>query len=133
MVKINTVAAINESVEAAEKGGHRAHLGGSQIGAPCERALWYQFRWTDKAQFDGRMLRLFRRGQNEEDTMVADLRAAGVEVVELDPRTGGQVRVSAVSGHFGGSVDGTAKGIKEAPNKWVLLEFKTHNERALKS
>ncbi len=132
MVKINTIDAINKSVEAAEKGGHRAHLGGSQIGAPCERALWYQFRWTDKAQFDGRMLRLFRRGQNEEDVMIADLRAAGVEVVELDPSTGNQVRIAAVSGHFGGSIDGTAKGIKEMPTEWVLLEFKTHNEKSFK-
>ena len=26
--------------------GLRQHLGASLIGKPCERALWYTFRWT---------------------------------------------------------------------------------------
>ena len=26
--------------------GLRQHLGASLIGKPCERALWYAFRWT---------------------------------------------------------------------------------------
>ncbi len=42
----------------------RKHLGASQIGHPCLRYLWYQFRWCaeSKTSFDGRMLRLFETG-----------------------------------------------------------------------
>ena len=39
-----TVQKIYEHYEASRENGHRPHLGGSQIGNPCSRALWYQFR-----------------------------------------------------------------------------------------
>ena len=52
----------------------RGHMGGSILGNPCERALWYMFRWTFKENFPGRIRRLFRRGHNEEQTIVSDLR-----------------------------------------------------------
>ena len=42
--------------------GFRTHLGASLIGKACERALWYDFRWTTKAKFPGRVLRLFETG-----------------------------------------------------------------------
>ena len=44
----------------------RAHLGASLLGHPCDRYLWLMFRWAVIEKFDGRILRLFQRGQREE-------------------------------------------------------------------
>lgn len=61
---------------------NRKHLGGSLIGRKCNRALWYTFRWAAKEKFEGRMLRLFDRGQREEFQFVKYLRRAGINVRE---------------------------------------------------
>jgi len=39
-----TLDAIEQAVVASGDDGLRPHLGASQIGKPCERALWYRFR-----------------------------------------------------------------------------------------
>ncbi len=109
----------------------RAYLGGSVIGRECERQLWYGFRWvTGGEQFDGRMLRLFDRGQREEAAFVADLRAIGCKVVDVDPATGNQFNFKSVSGHAGGSMDAVVLGLPEAPKTWHVCEFKTHNTKS---
>ena len=66
--------------------GFRTHLGASLIGKACERALWYDFRWTTKAKFPGRVLRLFETGNREEERLVRNLRRTGATVVEVDPQ-----------------------------------------------
>lgn len=40
--------AIFAGYEADREDGFRPHLGASQIGKSCERALWYDFRWTTR-------------------------------------------------------------------------------------
>src|SRR5690606_8070485 len=110
--------------------GYRAHLGGSVIGHPCRRYLWLSFRWARPASFPGRLLRLFQRGQLEEPVFVKELRQAGVEVWEVDPDTGRQIRIALFGGHFSGSMDGVALGLLEAPKTPHLLEFKTHNAKS---
>lgn len=127
-----TVAAIfagYEKREAAEP--RRGHLGASMIGRPCERQLWYAFRWAYREQFEGRMLRLFQRGHREEDWFAADLRSIGVTVHTVDPRTGQQFRLSDPNnGHVSGSMDGCGIGFPEAPKTWHVIEFKTHNAKS---
>lgn len=123
-----TVLAIYEAYRAKRGDWRRAHLGASQIGRECERALWYGFRWAWAPDFPGRVLRLFDTGHREEARLVADLRAIGVEVHEVDPETGEQFTVSAHGGHFGGSMDGAARGFAES-SVWHLLEFKTSNAK----
>jgi len=125
-----TVDAIYQSHEATRGDGLRPHLGASMIGRRCERQLWYVFRWAWTRDFDGRILRLFKRGQDAEAAFVSELRAAGIEVHEIDVETGHQIRVEACGGHFGGSLDGVGLGILEAPKTWHVLEFKTHNEKS---
>lgn len=127
-----TLRAIEQAVEAEAEPGFRAHLGASIIGRECERELWYSFRWATDVRHPPRILRLFARGQREEAVLVELLRKAGVEVHEGDPGTGEQFRCSAVGGHFGGSMDGAAVGLVEAPEKWHCLEFKTHGEKSFK-
>lgn len=107
----------------------RFYLGASVIGDPCERKLWYQFRFMGREQFSGRMLRLFKRGHREEKYAVGNLRAAGLVIHETDPKTGRQF--SFFSSGFGGSCDGIImSGVPEAPDKPHVLEIKTHSKKS---
>lgn len=127
----STAALIYQAYENDADTGNRPHLGASLIGHACERFLWLTFRWVEDKKFDGRMLRLFETGQLEEARFVRNLRRIGVEVHETAP-DGSQWRVSSVGGHFGGSMDGAAVGLPEAPKTWHVLEFKTHSDKSFK-
>jgi hypothetical protein len=125
-----SVAAIYAAYEAAAETGFRDHLGASLIGAPCARAIWYSWRWATRAAHTGRLLRLFQTGHLAEERFVADLRRIGVTVMDIDPETGRQWLVRDASGHFGGSMDGVAIGVPEAPKAWHVCEFKTHSAKS---
>lgn len=125
-----TLAAVEAAVVAGTDDGMRPHLGASQIGKPCARAIWYSFRWALKPSHEARMLRLFARGQREEDVVVALLRNAGIEVCTADVNTGKQFSFS--TGHFGGSLDGVVLGLPDSPKTWHLLEVKTANAKSFK-
>jgi len=127
-----TLSAIYEAYESEHRGDFRDHLGASLIGKPCERALWYDFRWVTLLQFPGRILRLFETGQMEEARLVRNLRATGATVLEVDPETGRQWRIEAYGGHFGGSLDAVAVGLREAPTTWHVVEFKTHSAKSFR-
>jgi hypothetical protein len=53
-------------------------------------------------------------------------------VLDLDPETGRQWQVVAHGGHFGGSLDAVAIGLKEAPKTWHVVEFKTHSAKSFR-
>lgn len=127
-----TVQAIYKHYEAQRKNGNRPHLGGSQIGNECERALWYQFRHAGSRQIEGRILRLFETGDREESRIVANLRAIGVTVWDRDPDTGKQIAFSSQGGHFGLSLDGVGTGFAES-TALHTLEYKTMNDKAFKA
>lgn len=105
----------------------RRYLGASIVGHECDMYLWLYFRGLIREDFDGRMYRLFDRGRREEETFVRELRGIGCEVWDVDPRTGRQWAVSALGGHFGGHLDGVARGIPGAEKTPHVLEFKTHS------
>lgn len=126
-----TSAMIYQAYEADADNGNRPHLGASLIGHECERSLWYTFRWAKAKQWPGRMLRLFETGNLEESRIVRNLRRIGVQVHETAP-DGKQWRVSAVGGHFGGSMDSALLGLPEAPKTWHVGEYKTFNEKSFK-
>ena len=128
---MNIIDAIYKSHEAKRGYPHRPHLGGSQIGNSCERALWYQFRWAGHANFDGRMLRLFETGQLAEARFISDLRAIGITVWDTDA-DGRQFSYSRFGGHFALSLDGVCDGIEDHPGPHTL-EFKTMNEKTFKA
>ena len=109
----------------------RKHLGASVIGDDCQAKAWLAFRWVHFEEFDGRMLRLFNRGHEEEHRFVRWLKAMGWQVWDLDPNTGKQFRIKGAKGHFGGSLD----SIFRAPPHYgitedMLGEFKTHSEKS---
>jgi len=107
----------------------RGYLGASIIGHPCERYLWYTFRFCCRPEFDGRMYRLFETGDLEEIRFVKDLRAIGCTVHEVDD-TGHQFAISDHGGHFSGHLDGALLGVPEAPKTWHVGEFKTHSAKS---
>lgn len=105
----------------------RLHLGGSMLGHVCDRWLWLSFRWAVREKFPGRIRRLFRRGNNEEEIIAGDLRAIGIDIRE----TGDEQRFLDLGVHVGGSVDGIIhSGVPGAEKTRHIAEFKTH---ALKS
>lgn len=114
----------------AKKQDHRPHMGASIIGHPCSRYVWLTWRWAVTPKWPGRMLRLFDTGKREEPRILEELRGIGAQVWDVNPETGDQWRVSACQGHFGGSLDGVAKGLPEAPKTPAVLEFKTHSAKS---
>lgn len=124
-----TLAAVEAAVIRDTDTSPRSHLGASMIGRDCERALWYSFRWADQPQHDGRQLRLFARGQREEDQIAALLRAAGITVEQVDRATGYQFVYARIGGHFCGSIDGAVHGLPES-KAWHLWECKTHGKKS---
>lgn len=105
----------------------RPYLGVSLIGHHCARFLWLNFRWFSWDVQEGRMLRLFRRGQREEETVVDDLRSIGMELQyvlddQLDMDFG-----SHVKGHPDGII---LSGVPEAPKSIHTLEIKTYNRQS---
>jgi hypothetical protein len=107
----------------------RRYLGMSAIGKECARALWYSFRHAAEEKFEGRMLRLFNRGQREEAVFVEELRRIGCDVSETG-EDGQQIAVTALAGHFRGHLDAAAVGLPEAPKTWHVCEFKTHSSKS---
>ena len=117
----NTIANLIDQHHEQRQSENRSHLGASQLGHPCERYLWLNFRWVMPEQFKGRILRLFRRGQNEEATIISDLRAIGIDV------RGAQTRVN-FDAFVSGSADGVAlSGVPESPKRPHVIEIKTHS------
>jgi len=105
----------------------RPHLGASIVGNPCERAVWYSFRWATIDQFPGRMKRLFARGQREEAEVVKYLEMAGIVVTD----TGNDQSRVDFGCHVSGSIDGVIQsGVPEAPTAKHILEVKTHNTKS---
>lgn len=125
-----TAAMIYEAYEKQADTGLRPHLGASLIGHHCERYLWLTFHWTEIKQFPGRMLRLFETGKLEEKRICENLRMIGCEVWSDDGTS--QFRVSALGGHFGGSMDAVIRGYHQAPKQTMPVEMKTHNAKSFK-
>lgn len=117
----HSISSLIDTYHAGKQEPPRPHLGCSELGHPCDRALWLKFRWAVIEKFDGRLLRLFRRGHNEEASITADLRAIGIDVRDSQQRV-------EFGGFVAGSVDGIAEsGVPDAPKTRHVVEYKTHS------
>lgn len=113
----------------------RTHLGASVLGHDCQAKSWSIFRWLKFEDFDGRMLRLFNRGHEEEKRFVKWLVGIGFQVREIDPETKKQYRIRGAKGHFGGSLDAMMRAPERynLPHDLIWLgEFKTHNGKSFR-
>lgn len=123
----NSIESLIDDYHKSKQEKPRPHMGCSQLGHACDRALWLSFRWAVREEFPGRILRLFRRGHAEEASIVSDLRAIGIDIRNT---TSSQSRVSFGS-HVSGSLDGVIEsGVPEAPTKRHIAEFKTHSKKS---
>lgn len=130
----HTIAALIDAAHEAKRSSHkevfRPHMGASTLGEKCDRKLWLGFRWAVRETFPGRILRVFRRGQNEEAQVVDDLRAIGCKVRSTGAD---QTRVDFGS-HVSGSIDGIiTSGVPDAPKKAHVLEIKTHAKKSFEA
>lgn len=119
-----TLEAADRALEQAQERRHRSHLGMSQIGRPCDREIWYSFRWAAQNNFDAPTLKRFEDGHASELVAVRRLKMVpGIELHEVD-ESGAQFRFEDFGGHFSGSCDGAILGILQAPKTWHILEIK---------
>jgi len=130
----HTIAALIDAAHEAKRASHkevfRPHMGASTLGEKCDRKLWLGFRWAVRENFPGRILRVFRRGHREEETVVEDLRAIGCKVRSTGAE---QTRVDFGS-HVSGSIDGIiTAGVPDAPKKAHVLEIKTHSKKSFEA
>jgi hypothetical protein len=109
---------------AARTAAPRTYLGMSQIGNPCERALWYQFRGYNPKPQDGRMIMLFRFGDRVEDEIIYWLMQAGYRV------EGQQDAFQDFNGMFRGHCDGIIHDVTRHPH---ILECKSANSKRFKA
>lgn len=107
----------------------RPRMGASGIGHPCERKLWYQFRWAMERQIEARGIRAIRSGHRGEAEMIEDLRKVpGIELWTRDPE-GEQIGFTDLGDHFGGSIDGIIRGLIQAPVTPHVWECKVCNQK----
>lgn len=124
-----TAQAIDAWCEAQPRDADSPTLRCSGLGEPCDRRLWYGYRWAVSAEaFPAGIRRILSNGHDRETRIVEMLRGAGLDVHDRDPETGQQWRVALASGFLTGSVDGVATGVPEAPATRHLVEIKTMNK-----
>ena len=98
----------------------------SRLGTECDRKLFCDLRWVSPPEsLTGRKLRIFERGNIEEERVLDDLRRAGLEVSDVDPVTEKQWRFSLANGWLRGKADGRVLGLLEAPKTEHLIEIKS--------
>ncbi len=114
-----------------QKDDFRSHLGASMIGRECPRELWYNFHWAKPPRFSAQILRLFNRGHLEEPRLVAMLMMIGCDVWSQDEH-GNQFRISGSGGHFGSAIDAVLNKCPDMPDRPILGEFKTYNDKNFK-
>lgn len=117
-------AAIYRLYEDGQDDWRRDHLGASVLGDDrCLRALWYSFRWAVRPSHPGRVLRLFQRGEREEEHVLSEFERLGCRVSRR------QASVSFVGGHVGGSCDAVVSGLPEPFDAPHVVDVKTANKR----
>lgn len=122
----HTATAMDEAICATARSGDSAGVPMSAATNPCDRAIWYGFRWAaPQEQPRGPRQRRFRTGLQYERWLLDDLRLTGADVQEIDEATGRQVAVELADGHLRGKVDGIATGVVEAPKTVHVVECKS--------
>lgn len=122
-IQPSTVRAIYAAYEDSNRTFDGYGISVGELGAECDRSLFYTFRWaTEPKPVEGRIVRIFRRGDLEEQRLIEDLERIGVEVF------GQQDRMRLVAGHVRGKIDGRCIGLPEAPATEHICEFKSMKE-----
>lgn len=127
---------INAQIDAGLDAGNqlvppRSYLGGSRLGAPCERALQFEYAHAPKDEgggFDGRTLRTFAIGHAIEDLAAGWLRDAGFDLRTRN-RSGEQFGFSVAGGRIQGHIDGVIASGPDGSAYPALWECKSANAK----
>ena len=89
----------------------RLYLGASILGDPCARRVAYAYAAEAGVPLDGRTLRIFETGHVIEGLLATWMKAAGFDLVTLDPGTGEQLGFTdgPLAGHADGIIVGGPK------------------------
>ena len=117
---------VRDAVEVEVQDPQRAYIGMSGIGHPCARKVWYDFRHCYIPIRSARQMRIFERGDIEEDRVVRDLTEAGMDVHSR------QYPLVDQTGHIRGHIDGVVVNVPGAEKTEHLLEVKTMNNARFK-
>jgi CRISPR/Cas system-associated exonuclease Cas4 (RecB family) len=107
------------------------NIGAGMLGGPCDRLIWYKFRWAVPrlAPPTPKGARRMLTGLAYEARVIEDLRTAGYEVHDENPKSTSkrikQWRVEAL----GGSVVGYVDGLINLEGEWATLEVKATQQR----
>ena len=102
----------------------RQYIGASSLGNECLAYQSFNMRGFPNTPARPNLKRIFQFGHALEDVVVADLKKAGFEVLEIDPDTGKQFKFSHCGGHVSGHTDGKIK----VDGEWLMLEIKSMNK-----
>ena len=130
----HTAEAIDAAYVKGARNGDSMGVPMSQVINPCDRALWYAFRWCAEPEApEGQRQRRFATGERYEQVMLDELRMIGCDVWQIDEATGAQFRVELANGHLRGKLDGVAAGLPEAPATPHAVECKSANDKSFKA
>lgn len=123
--------AVYKAYADAQKVRRSQRVGPSWIGKECTRELWLKFRHADEPEVhEGRQLRLFETGVQQEVRLIQDLRRVNAEVLDRDPNDARkQISISSQRGHLFGFLDGAARAVPFALYEWNVFEAKSHNAK----
>jgi hypothetical protein len=115
------IAAINAAYSSEPQQTPRSYIGASGVGSPCTAELAFSLRGFPDNPTLPRLKRIFKLGYHIEDVAVADLKRAGLSVIEKDGLTNKQFAYQEFGGHVRCHVD----GMVEVEEEVHLLEVKS--------
>jgi len=115
---------IDESYAAEKEPKTRQYIGASGIGGKCDAELAFSHRGFPGSPPDPQLKRIFKAGHRIEDWVIADMKKAGVNVMERYQLTGYQYAYNCCGGHVVGHADGVVEFDDADP---ALLEVKSMN------
>jgi hypothetical protein len=129
-----TLAAADRALEdAGNRNYNMPSIPMSSIGAPCDRAIWYAFRWAAIPWFSADTIKKFEDGHHCEDAQARRLRRVqGLDLWTIDPDTGKQFEAVLYDGHFKGRIDGLVLGLIQSPKRPAIWEHKATDETKLR-
>ena len=122
----HTVDRIYDALAQRAKGGDSAGVPMSDAINPCDRAIWYAFRWASPPETpNGPRESRFATGEAWETRLLDDLQAIGCDVERVDPATGKQRSAVLADGYLRGKLDGLVRGVPEAPAALHVVEARS--------
>ena len=127
-----TLLALDVALESAQDTEPRPYLGASSLGGPCDRQLWYTFRWVKRRRIEASGIRRIDDGHRGEKVLADWLRLVPGVDLSTEKEPGVQHHFEDIGGHFRGNCDGLITGLLQSPKKLHVWECKIVNEQKFK-